>query len=48
MSQYLITLVETLALGGILTVLIARAFNNEKSWLCKRKTKSNSSSQDSG
>ena len=30
MSQYLITLVETLALGGILTVLIARAFNNEK------------------
>ena len=29
-SQYLITLVETLALGGILTVLIARAFNNEK------------------
>lgn len=30
MSQYLITLVETLALGGILTVLIARAFNNER------------------
>ena len=30
MSQYLITLVETLALGGILPVLIARAFNNEK------------------
>lgn len=30
MSQYLITLVETLALGGILTMLIARAFNNEK------------------
>lgn len=29
-SQYLVTLVETLALGGILTVLIARAFNNEK------------------
>ena len=30
MFQYLITFVETLVLGGILTVLIARAFNNEK------------------
>lgn len=30
MTQYLITLVETLALGGVLTALMAKAFNSEK------------------